>query len=461
VATITITKTSCTKAAPQAAAYTLWDDRLPGFGLRVMPSGAKSFVLKYRDADSGRQHWHTLGRFGVDMTAEQARDEAGKLKPAIKHEKANPVQDRRDRIDADTVAELADAYLAERPTMKRRGKERPKKESSWKQDASNISAHIKPQLGGHSIRGLKQSDIERFRDAVAKGKTAREVTVAKDQPGYKPRSRVIVRGGAGTANRSLAVLSAMLSWAVKRNAIPANPALGVSPLETAAIRRDFRGDELEALAKALTDWQADAYAMPVEAVGRYPLSARQLAARAKAREARIVARRKWVRAITLLLLSGARKNEILQLRWADYDATARCLRLPDSKTGAKVVPLGKHALELVETARADAGGSEWVFPSVKGDTPLTGLQKVWEGICERGGLTGVTIHSMRHTFASVAVNDGASLFIAGKLLGHSDTRTTEGYSHANMGRAHEVADQTSATLAGRFRVIEGGKAAAG
>ena len=458
MANITISKTTCTKAAPQAAAYTLWDDRLPGFGLRVMPSGAKSFVLKFRDADSGRQHWHTLGRFGVDMTAEQARDAAGKLKPAIKHEGANPVRQRREHIDADTVAELADAYLAERPTMRRRGKERPKKESSWKQDASNISAHIKPHFGGHSIRGLKQSDVERFRDAVAKGKTARDMTVAKDDPDYKPRARVIVRGGVGAANRSIAVLSAMLSWAVKRGVLPSNPALGVSPIENGAERRDLRGNELETLAKALADWQAEAEAMPLEAIGKYPLSARQLAARAKARDVRILARRKWVRAITLLLLSGARKNEIMQLRWEHYDADARCLRLPDSKTGRKTVPLGKHALELVEAARADAGRSPWVFPSAKGDTPLTGLQKVWESLCERSGLTGLTIHSLRHSFASVAVNDGASLFIAGKLLGHSDTRTTEGYSHADMGRAHEVADQTAATLAGRFRVIEGGKA---
>lgn len=455
-----LTKTFCTSATPKPTAFTVWDDKLPGFGLRVMPSGAKSFVLKYRDAESNRQHWHTLGRFGVDMTAEKARDEASKLKPAIKHEKANPAIERRDHIDADTVAELADSYLAERPTMKRRGKERPKKESSWKQDASNINAHIKPQLGLHSVLGLKQRDIERFRDAVAKGKTARDATIAKDKPGYKPHSRVIVSGGKGTANRSLAVLSAMLSWAVRKGVIKTNPALGVSPLDTESKRRDLRGNELEVLAKALTDWQAEALAMPLEASGKFPLSARQLEARAKARDARILARRKWARAISLLLLSGARKNEILHLQWQHYDAGARCLRLPDSKTGRKVIPLGKHALELVEAAREDAAGSDWVFPSADNGKPLTGLQKVWEGICERAGLTGLTIHSLRHSFASVAVNDGASLFIAGKLLGHADTRTTEGYSHADMGRAHEVADQTAATLSARFTVIEDGREAA-
>lgn len=450
-----ITKSVCMAQPTQEKTYFVWDDNLPGFGLRITSGGTKSFVIKYVVGKS--QHMHTIGRFGVDMTAEQARDAAAKLKLAIKHQAANPATDRRDRIAADTVAELADSYLAERPSMKRRGKERPKKESSWKQDASGISAHIKPQLGSRSILSLKQSDIERFRDAVAKGKTARDMTVAKGEPGYKPRSRVIVHGGVGAANRSLAVLSAMLSWAVKRGVLPINPALGVSHLEADTERRDLRGNELEMLAKAMADWQAEADAMPIEATGNFPLSARQLAARATARDARIVARRKWVRAITLLLLSGARKNEIMQLRWEHYDADARCLRLPDSKTGRKVIPLGKHAVELVEAARGDAGGSEWVFPSVKGDMPLTGLQKVWEGVCERGGLSGVTIHSLRHSFASVAVNDGASLFIAGKLLGHSDTRTTEGYSHANMGRAHEVADQTAATL---FRVIEGGRAKA-
>ena len=441
-----LTKTFCTAATAKPAVFTVWDDKLAGFGLRVMPSGAKSFVLKYRDATSGRQHWHTLGRYGVDITAEQARDMASKLKPAIKHGAANPATERRDRIDADTVAELAASYLSERPTMKRRGKERPKKESSWLQDASNIRAHITPQLGRNSVRGLKQSDIERFRDAVAKGKTARDATVAKGEDGHKPHSRVIVRGGPGTANRSLAVLSAMLSWAVKKGVIKTNPALGVSPLDTGTIRRDVRGNELETLAKALSDWQIEAAEMPIAATGKSPLSSRQLEARAVAREERILARRKWTRAITLLLLSGARKNEILHLEWKHYDADARCLRLPDSKTGAKTVPLGKHAVELIEAARADAAGSAWVFPSAKGATPLIGLQKVWEKVCERGGLSGLTIHSLRHSLASVAVNDGASLFIAGKLLGHSDTRTTEGYSHADMGRAHVTLPSSSVSL---------------
>lgn len=231
-------------------------------------------------------------------------------------------------------------------------------------------------------------------------------------------------------------------------------------LDTGAVRRDLRGTELETLAKALADWQREAADMPLEAVGKFPLSAQQLAARAAAREARILGRRKWARAITLLLLSGARKNEILHLEWKHFDADARCLRLPDSKTGAKVVPLGNPAVELIEAAREDAAGSRWVFPSAKTVSPLVGLQKVWEGICERGGLTGLTIHSLRHSFASVAVNDGASLFIAGKLLGHSDTRTTEGYRHADMGRAHKVADQTAAALSARFTVIEGGRARA-
>src|SRR4051812_42441896 len=112
-----LTKRSCDAAKPKPTAYTLWDNEIPGFGLRVTPAGAKTFVLKYRDHGTGRQHWHSIGRFGADTTAEKARNVAEQLRPAIRHEGANPAKDRRDRLNASTVRELAGAYLEQRPQL--------------------------------------------------------------------------------------------------------------------------------------------------------------------------------------------------------------------------------------------------------------------------------------------------------------------------------------------------------
>jgi len=434
-----LTKRSCDAAAPESATYILWDSALPGFGLRVSAAGRKSFVLKYRDANTRRQHWHTIGSYGIDTTAEQARKSAELLKANIKHGAANPAVARREHFAAATVSELADAYLAEQPNMKGTAK----KESSWKQDRSNIEAHIKPLLGRNSIRSLNQKDIRKFHADVAAGKTARDVTPERDSANYRPRARRIVQGGPGTANRCLAVLSAMLGWAVSRGALKANPAAGVRPQKTRTVRRDLRGHEIETLATALATWQSNA----------------ELLATEKEREAARLARRKWTRAIQLLLLTGARKNEILRLRWAEFDRETHCLMLGDSKTGAKTIPLGDAAIAILEACTDDADGSTWVFPSTKTDGPLVGLQKVWEAVCEAGGLEGVTIHSLRHTFASKAANEGPSLYLASKLLGHADVKTTQGYSHVDMERARGVATETAGALARHFSVIKGGKAA--
>jgi len=148
-------------------------------------------------------------------------------------------------------------------------------------------------------------------------------------------------------------------------------------------------------------------------------------------------------AVRLLLLSGCRKNEILALKWAYVDFERHCLRLPDSKTGAKVVPLAAAALELLaELPRAD--DAVWVLPAAgKGDGHYTGLQKAWEKIRDRAGLPDLRLHDLRHSFASFAVADGATLFMVGKVLGHKQARTTEGYAHLADDPVRAVANRAA------------------
>ena len=133
-------------------------------------------------------------------------------------------------------------------------------------------------------------------------------------------------------------------------------------------------------------------------------------------------------AIRLLLLTGCRSSEIRTLRWQDVDFDSKCLRLPDSKTGAKVVYLNSAALQvLAGIERHD--GHAYVFPGRKPGTPISKLTYYWQNLRKRSDLEDVRLHDLRHTFASFGVGLGLSLQLVGKLLGHSQITTTQIYAH--------------------------------
>jgi integrase len=300
------------------------------------------------------------------------------------------------------VADFADLYLAEGPADKPN-----KKASSWATDSSNIERHIKPLLGRKTVRSLQQHDVARFQTDVAAGKSKADIKTKK-------RGRAIVDGGRGTAARSLAVLGAMLQFAVKRKLIPENPAKGVPLLKAKPKERFLSNAEVAALADAIVGMEAEIKLSRTAAV-----------------------------AIRLLLLTGCRKSEILGLRWDWIEVERSCLRLPDSKTGAKIVPLASAALQLLH---ALPRRSPFVLPAAKGNGHYTGLQKDWERVRERAGLAGVRVHDLRHSFASFAVADGSTLFMIGKVLGHKQARTTEGYAHLATDPLVAVAERTATRI---------------
>ena len=156
-------------------------------------------------------------------------------------------------------------------------------------------------------------------------------------------------------------------------------------------------------------------------------------------------------AVRLLMLTGCRKSEVLSLRWEWIDFERGCLRLPDSKTGAKVVPLAAAALELISDLPRS---SEYVLPATRGDGHYTGLQKDWERLRVRAGLSGLRVHDLRHTFASFAVADGNTLFMVGRVLGHKQARTTEIYAHLADDPLRVVADRTAARIAAAMKGAE-------
>jgi integrase len=154
--------------------------------------------------------------------------------------------------------------------------------------------------------------------------------------------------------------------------------------------------------------------------------------------------------LRLLAFTGARKSEIVNLRWSEVDFERSCLRLGDSKTGAKIIALGAPALEVLNGRNKEG---EFVFPGASGTGPFRGLERTWRRVRKAAELPGVRIHDLRHSFASIGLAGGAALPIIGALLGHADVKTTLRYAHLAddpvKKAATAIANEVAAAMSGR------------
>ena len=225
-----LTKRTVTAIKPDPLRDTYaWDDEVRGFGLRVKPSGIRSFIVQYRNT-SGISRRITLGKFGV-LTIEQGRKLAKRALADVING-GDPAANRSEERKAMTVRQLCRVYLdaAEKGLiLGKRG--HPKKPSTLYVDRGRITRHILPLLGNRLVRDITTPDIVRFMRSVAAGKTAADV-----KTGF--RGRAIITGGRGTATRTLGLLGGILSFAVSEGVISANPARGIK--RPADHRREIR-----------------------------------------------------------------------------------------------------------------------------------------------------------------------------------------------------------------------------
>lgn len=415
---VRLSKRTIDAAEPRSSSYRLWDSDLSGFGLRVSPKGKKVYMIGYRAGHGGRgTPWreYTIGQHGK-LTPDEARTEAKRLLGEIQLG-ADP-RDVRNRVRTElTVAQLCDLYLEEGAATK--------KASTLATDRMRIERHIKPLLGRQAVSAVTAADIERFVRDVADGKTAVKPASTRR------RTDPVARGGKGTATRTTGLLGAIFTFATKRNMRSNNPVHGV---------------------KRFKDGNSHRYLSPGE-LGRVgvALQHEQLSAKGRA-------------IIRLLILTGARKSEIEGLRWSEVDMHGGRLLLHDSKTGAKIVPIGPAALEVLQAVERDPA-SPFVFPAerlteeaVKAKHKhFVGTPKVWLRVRELAGLSDVRLHDLRHTYASIAAAGGQSLQLIGKLLGHKDVKTTGQYAHLADDPVRQAAQRTSdaaaAALAGNSAEI--------
>lgn len=392
-----ITKRAVDALNPVDRDLIVWDTELRGFGLRCRVNGGKFYVLKYRT--TGRQRWVTLGRHG-SLTPEIARQEARKLLGDVA--RGEDPADTRDEDRRDlTVTELCDIYVAEGCATK--------KATTISTDRGRIERHIKPLLGARKVRTVTRAHVERMMADIAAGRTATD-----EKTGF--RGRAIVKGGRGTATKAVTLLGAIFTFAVNRGVRLDNPCRGVRTFRPRKHERFLSLAELGRLGEALGE---------AENTGE---------------------NRNAIAALRLLAFTGCRKTEVLSLRWDYVDFERGCLRLPDSKTGARVIPLGAPALELLSSLpRFTESG--YVFPATTGDGHFVGLPKIWRRIRDRAGLSDVRLHDLRHSFAAVGASGGDSLLMIGKLLGHNQAGTTQRYAHLADDPLKAAVDRISGTVA--------------
>lgn len=387
----------------------VWDRELRGFGVQVMPSGLKSFVIQYRTPE-GRNRRAVIGRYGL-MTVEEARKLAHEKLVAVS-KGVDPVAEEAKAAGLLTVAEVCDWYLAEAEAGRILGRRRrPIKPSTLAMDRSRVEAHIKPLLGRRQVASLKLGDVEGAQADIAVGKTS------KPRAGSRGGATT---GGEGVAARTMSTLHSIFEHAVRLGKIEANPAKGVRRIASAPRERRLSRSEIERLGKTLRAAAEE---------GEHPTS---------------------LAAIRFLLLTGFRRMEALGLQrtWLDEEECA--IRFPDTKSGAQIRVIGQAAIDLLLDQPKTK--SPFFFPADWGEGHFIGVVRVLDRVCQKAGLADITPHTLRHTFASLAGDLGFSELTIAALLGHSARGVTQRYVHIDEAlrmAADRVADEMADLLDGR------------
>lgn len=356
----------------------LADDQLPGFGVRVLPSGAATFAVRYRTA-AGTPRRLALGDVRV-LTLDQARERASAALVAVRDGR-DPARDRRDPRRHATVADLAAEYqkVHRAPAIK------PATESMysllWRRS-------ILPHLSTRLVADLSPLDVQQLHVALS--------------------------GTPYMANRALALLAQALTAAERWGWRPrgSNPCADVRHYREQHRQRILTQDEIGRLL-ALLD-RLDADPRPTWSIT-------------------------WL--VRLLLTTGLRCSEWSLARWDWVDLRAGTLTLPDSKTGGRVVHLSDSAVDLLRQLRRYRPHlTPWIIPAADLSGPLRHPQPHWGKIRRAAGLPDVRLHDLRHTVGSLGHMAGLSQRDIADLLGHRQMRTTERYLHGYDDRKRAAAE---------------------
>lgn len=386
-----LTKRSVDALEPKTENYFVWDSEIKGFGVRVMPTGVKTYQIQYRKG--GRTRRASLGRHG-NITAEIARAKAKELMGDVSKGE-NPVEAIAQHRRAPTIAALGqrflDSYVKERC--------KPTTQSEYER---SVRLFINPALGSFKVVDVERKDIADLHHKM--------------------------RGKPYQANRTLGVLSKMFNlaevWGLRPDG--SNPCRHVPKFREHKRERFLSQHELQRLGTVLAEVERNGSETPFV-----------------------------VAAFRLLILTGCRLSEIQTLQWAFL--TDAGMELPDTKTGARRIPL-PHAARMVIDALPRLPGNPYVIAGKIAGQHATDLQCPWRRIRALAGLDSVRIHDLRHTYASNAVSSGMPIQMVGRLLGHTQLQTTMRYAHLADDPVRRAAEENAARLNAALGIAPAGLA---
>jgi len=391
------TKKNLEAIEPTNKRQVFFDDDMKSLAIRVSDAGKISFYFTYYKKGEGqKRHWQFMGAY-PKMTPEIARGQAQKLSHdvAMGVDLIQKARDEKEAKTGRTIAAIIRLFQEIHVDVKL-------KSSTQRLYRTIINNYIIPQLGNKSVEEIAHKDISSLHHSL--------------------------RESPYMANRVVAVCSVFFNWCEKNGYRPrhSNPAEDIEKFKEKK-RMEFLGaEEMKAIGEAL------AHLEMVGQVAPFPAAA-----------------------IRLLLLTGARMSEILEMKWKYLDLESGRANLPDSKTGFKVLHLPAPAVDIFRNIPVlDENG--YVFPSEESASGhLSSIRKPWSAVCKKAGIDGEgwRIHDLRHAFASAAVNSGKSLPIVGALLGHSQPSTTARYAHVAVNPAKQAAEETGREIANTMETL--------
>jgi integrase len=407
-----LTKRFVESVKPAADDQVMFDDELAGFGLRVLPTGVRSYLVQYRNSQ-GRSRRLTIGKHGK-VTADGARKAALRVFDAVRAGK-DPVAERRVFVDAPIVNDLLDRYIAEHVEKRNRPGTR-------REIKRLVERHLRAQLGKHKVAAVTRQDVAKLHRNLSE----------------TPRLANLVVSIASKAF-SLAEV-----WGMRVDG--SNPCRKIERNPEQHRERFLSAEELGRLGKTLR--LAEHKGLPWSADESKP-KAKHLA---KIENRRTVVPRVTTAAIELLLYTGCRLSEVLNLRWDQVDFDIGTIRLAETKAGRpQTVTMNAPARQVLKAIVPEIDGSPWVLPSRDRpmDRALTKdvMEKSWRRIRAVADISDVRLHDLRHTVGTYAGQSGANAFLVRDLLRHSDLSMTGRYVNRADDPVRTLSDQVGERIA--------------